>query len=287
MIRHIRRARAAIALISTLYIGCSSDEQGDSPGGSAGAVGGTSPQEGGAAGTSGASAGQVNGGAGQAGNNGGGTPTGGSVQGGAQPNGGASSGGAGGVQGGGLGGVASGGVVSGGGGAGGSAAGAAFALESPELSEGATFAAKHTCSAAGFDKSVAPELRWTAGPAGTKSYAITFIDVTLVEGMPPSDLGYHWVIWNIPADKLSLPGGFMDAPGIGASQNRAYLGPCPNFGGGSAEHTYEFKLYALASDELSVSPTTGTGAVKDAAMKLDASNLAVATLSGKSNASPP
>jgi Raf kinase inhibitor-like YbhB/YbcL family protein len=148
-------------------------------------------------------------------------------------------------------------------------------------------AAKYTCAAAGFEGSLSPELSWTAGPAGTKSYAITFIDVFLTEKQPPDELGYHWVIYDIPASTLSLPEEFKDAASIGASQNRAYLGPCPNFGGGTAEHSYEFKLYALASETLTLSPTTGIQAVKDAETKLEASHLASATLSAKSSAAPP
>lgn len=149
------------------------------------------------------------------------------------------------------------------------------------------FAAKNTCSMAGFDKSVAPELKWTAGPTGTKSYAITFIDTTLSKKVPPDELGYHWAIWNIPADKLSLPAGFTDAASISAQQNRAYLGPCPNFTSGDATHTYEFRVYALATDKVTITPTTGIDAVQDAETKLEATHLAVAVLSGKSNASPP
>ena len=169
----------------------------------------------------------------------------------------------------------------------GSSGSSSFSLTSPNLSEGSAFADKYTCAAAGFDGSLSPELVWTPGPSGTQSYAITFIDVTLTQGSPPSDLGYHWVIYDIPATTLGLPEELMDAASIGAKQNGAYLGPCPNFSSGSETHTYEFKIYALAAPTLSLTPTTGTGAVKDAEAKLEASHLAVAKLSGMSDASPP
>jgi len=188
-----------------------------------------------------------------------------------------------------LGGSGSGGAAgsSGTGGSGGSGGGGSFALTSSNLTEGAAFADKYTCAAAGFEGSLSPALAWTAGPQGTLSYAITFIDVTLTQGAQPSDLGYHWVIYNIPPSTLSLPEEFMDAASIGAAANREYLGPCPNFGGGTEMHTYEFTVYALDTATLSLTPTTGTGAVKDAEAQLEASNLASAKLSGTSDASPP
>jgi Raf kinase inhibitor-like YbhB/YbcL family protein len=185
------------------------------------------------------------------------------------------------------GGSGSGGASSSGTGGGGSGGGENFTLTSSNLTEGAAFADKYTCSAAGFEGSLSPALTWTAGPGGTLSYAITFIDVTLTQGAQPSDLGYHWVIYNIPPTTLSLPEEFMDAASIGAAANREYLGPCPNFGGGTELHTYEFTVYALDTATLSITPTTGTGAVKDAEAKLEASNLASAKLSGTSDASPP
>ena len=222
-------------------------------GGSGPAAGGSGPALGGAAGTSGSSAGL--GGYGGA------------------------------VGGGGAGGA--GGASGGGGGFAGSSGSSGFALTSPDLIEGSEFADEHTCAAAGFNASLSPELAWTPGPSGTNSYAITFIDVTLTRAATPSDLGYHWVIYNIPATTLGLPGEFMDASSIGAEQNGAYLGPCPNFSGGSESHTYEFKIYALETATLDITPTSGTGAVKDAEAKLEASHLAVAKLSGTSDASPP
>lgn len=163
-----------------------------------------------------------------------------------------------------------------------------FTLTSQNHEDGAVFADKYTCALAGFNGSLMPELEWTPGPAGTNSYAITFIDITLTQGNPPSDLGYHWVLYNIPADVLSLPEEFKDAASLGASQNSEFLGPCPNVGGGSANtDTYEFRVYALASESITVNPTTGTGAVKDAEATLEAEHLAVAVLTGTSNAAPP
>ncbi|WP_437685531.1 YbhB/YbcL family Raf kinase inhibitor-like protein [Sorangium sp. So ce176] len=173
------------------------------------------------------------------------------------------------------------------GGGGGDTSSGEFTLTSPNHTEGAEFGDKYTCAAAGFNGSLLPELNWTAGPPGTKSYAITFIDVTLTTKTPPNMNGYHWVIYNIPADVTSLPEEFKNAASIGAMQNMNYLGPCPNFGGGGANtDTYEFTIYALGEESVTIAGT-GTAAVKDAETKLEASHLAKAKLTGTSDASPP
>jgi phosphatidylethanolamine-binding protein (PEBP) family uncharacterized protein len=168
---------------------------------------------------------------------------------------------------------------------GGVGGGAAFTLTSPNHMDGAKFASKYTCADAGFDKSIMPELNWTAGPAGTKSYAITFIDITLV---PANQNGYHWVIYDIPPTAQKLPEGLRDATTLGAKQSGPFLGPCPNFGSSGALKTdnYEFKLYALDKEVSTFSGSSITAITKDAQAKLDASNLATATLKGTSDAKP-
>ncbi|WP_437541314.1 YbhB/YbcL family Raf kinase inhibitor-like protein [Sorangium sp. So ce367] len=162
-----------------------------------------------------------------------------------------------------------------------------FALASTNHAEGAKFADKYTCQTAGFQNSVMPELHWTPGPAGTKSYAITFIDVTLAHATPSQPNGYHWVLYNIPATTTSLPEGFKqaDATQLGAKQNSNYLGPCPNFGSstGTKTDTYEFTIYALAEESITIAGS-GTAAVRDAEEKLEEKNLGSAKLTGTSNA---
>jgi phosphatidylethanolamine-binding protein (PEBP) family uncharacterized protein len=263
---------------------------GSATGGTAGAA------TGGTAGTvaagSGGTAGTAIGGAGAGGASGGmpagGTSgTGGSTAGSSAAGvGGTAGSGAGGAGAGGASGAAGSGSGSSGTGNGGTGSGA-FTLTSPDHMEGAMFADPYTCAEAGFNGSILPELNWTAGPAGTMSYAITFIDVTLAHAPMPNDNGYHWVIWNIPAATRTLAEGFKDQASIGAQENRDFLGPCPNFGGGGANtDTYEFTIYALSQASITISGS-GTAAVKDAEMKLDAMNLAKTKLTGTSNASPP
>lgn len=172
-----------------------------------------------------------------------------------------------------------GGTLTGGAGGGGSGTGE-FKLTSPNHMDGAAFAPKYTCAEKGFNGSLLPELNWTPGPEGTKSYAITFIDTELA---PENMLGYHWVIYNIPATVTQLPEEFKDAMSIGASQNREFLGPCP---GGNLD-TYEFAIYALDTETLMLTQTTGIPAVQEAEMKLEADHLAKAVLTGTSDVSQP
>jgi phosphatidylethanolamine-binding protein (PEBP) family uncharacterized protein len=177
------------------------------------------------------------------------------------------------------------GASAGAGGSGGGSSG--FTLTSPNHAEGATFASKYTCAEKGFKGSVMPELRWSGAPAGTKSYAITFIDVTLAKKTPPDTRGYHNVIYNIPAATMSLPEGLTTSQvtALPAKANGAFLGPCPNFGTapptGANTDTYEFTIYALATETVDIS---GSNIVQAAETKLEASNLGKAKLTGKSNA---
>jgi phosphatidylethanolamine-binding protein (PEBP) family uncharacterized protein len=177
----------------------------------------------------------------------------------------------------------------GGSGGGGGAGSGALKLSSPNHMEGAKFADKYTCANGGFEKSEMPALQWGEPPAGTKSFAITFIDVTLTKKTPPDENGYHWVLYNIPATTRMLKESFkqVDADVLMADQSRNFLGPCPNFGGGSAKtDTYEFTLYALAQESIALNGTRTQEMTKDAETKLEAMNLAKAKLSGTSDASP-
>jgi phosphatidylethanolamine-binding protein (PEBP) family uncharacterized protein len=149
------------------------------------------------------------------------------------------------------------------------------------------FAPEVTCEACGFDanKMVMPALAWTAGPDGTLSYAITFIDTFLYDMDDP--LGNHWAIWNIPADTLSLPKSMKmaDTP-AGSTQTGNFLGPCPSFGG-TANHTYAFTLYAMPTATVEVS-TQGqsTAVVGNAVTAFEAAALGKVELTGTSDAAP-
>lgn len=119
-----------------------------------------------------------------------------------------------------------------------------FALTSTAFAEGDKLPAEHACDGA----DVSPPLAWTAGPEGTKSYAIVFADDS--NGLT------HSAIYDIPADVTSLPKNVEKAyepkTPAGAKQPKSFrptvygwAGPCP-----SGLHTYVFTLYALDVEAL-------------------------------------
>ena len=176
---------------------------------------------------------------------------------------------------------------------GGSGGGAPFELTSSEHAEGAVFADALTCAGVGRS----PALAWTAGPAGTKSYAITFLDETLTAKGNAN--GYHYVIWDIPVGILALPqnlpsGASLTTPVVAKQLSPAngfdnlpantYFGPCPNaIGNTTNTDTYAFTLYALPVERL-----TGTlTSVKSVETAIKAANpLAMTALHGTSMAKP-
>ena len=103
---------------------------------------------------------------------------------------------------------------------------AAFTLSSTGFTEGTAIPVKYTCK--GSD--VSPDLTWTAGPAGTLSYAVVLTD--------KSNMLVHWAIWDIPSTVTSLPENLEQvanptAP-AGSKQTKTpqgnasgYYGPCP------------------------------------------------------------
>jgi Raf kinase inhibitor-like YbhB/YbcL family protein len=92
-----------------------------------------------------------------------------------------------------------------------------------------------------------PGLTWSAGPAGTRSYAIIMQDTDLVMRGSPI---LHWSVVNIPAATRSLPQGMApDAKPAGAiygpnyqGAGRPYLGPRTPAG---PKHRYHMQVLAL------------------------------------------
>ncbi|MDP9862924.1 MULTISPECIES: YbhB/YbcL family Raf kinase inhibitor-like protein [Streptosporangium] len=156
-------------------------------------------------------------------------------------------------------------------------------LTSSAFAAGGTIPAKYTCQGDGVaGNDISPPLAWTTAPPGTQSYAITFVDT--------ANGGKHWVIWDIPAGRLSLPEGLglgFNVPQVPGAKQKAmssgnkalqYFGPCP----GGSTHKYEFTLYAVNTATLpGVSSGSSVAAVETAIL---ANDLAAATLAGTSNA---
>lgn len=111
---------------------------------------------------------------------------------------------------------------------------------------------------------ISPQLSWTAGPEGTKSYALTVYD----PDAPTGSGWWHWVVYNIPADVTELKTGVGTADGkllpAGTQQGRTDFG-AKGFGGacpppGDKPHRYIFTIHALKTDKISV-PEDATAAL--------------------------
>lgn len=112
----------------------------------------------------------------------------------------------------------------------------------------------------GGDRS--PALTWAPGPDGTASYAVTCYD----PDAPTGSGFWHWAVFGLPADTLSLP---EDAGAVGALEARfetartlandggvrGYIGAAPPPGHG--DHHYVFAVHALdlAPEEIELPDT--------------------------------
>jgi Raf kinase inhibitor-like YbhB/YbcL family protein len=119
----------------------------------------------------------------------------------------------------------------------------------------------HRFSAYGDNAS--PEIAWTKGPEGTKSYALIMEDPDAKSATP----FVHWVLFNIPANvtKLgkaaALPEAEGSVQGLNARGSPGYFGPKPP---DTADHHYHFQVFALDT-ELDLKADAGRDEVLDAA----------------------
>lgn len=99
-----------------------------------------------------------------------------------------------------------------------------------------------------------PQLSWHNVPVGTKSFAVTMYD----PDAPTGSGWWHWVMFDIPANVMSLPANAGNltkklAP-TGSIQSvtnygtHGYGGPCPPQGHGF--HQYIITVYALKTTKL-------------------------------------
>lgn len=114
---------------------------------------------------------------------------------------------------------------------------------SAAFKEGESIPRQYTCQGV----NISPPLEWSGVPKAAKSIAIIADDPDA-----PSGTFTHWVLYNLPADKIglientppaeTLPGGGMQ--GENDFHKTGYGGPCPP----SGTHRYFFKIYALDSE---------------------------------------
>lgn len=141
-------------------------------------------------------------------------------------------------------------------------AASAFAITSTKFVEGDMMPDEYTCEGKSLGGGIAPPIEWSGIPAGTKSLALFFKDLTAAAGAQPS-MGYHWGMWNIPITVTGMPEGLAgDAKPAamgGAEQlgavSKAFFGPCPDYSKkGGIKDTYAFVLYAFDMEK--VTPPT-------------------------------
>lgn len=132
-----------------------------------------------------------------------------------------------------------------------------FTLTSPTIKPGAMLTADQVFNGFGCTgNNQSPALQWTAGPVGTKSYALTVYD----PDAPTGSGWWHWIVYDIPADSTGLVAGAGDPTGkllpAGAVQGRsdygsyAFGGACPPQG--DKPHRYIFTVYALKVEKIGV-----------------------------------
>jgi Raf kinase inhibitor-like YbhB/YbcL family protein len=101
---------------------------------------------------------------------------------------------------------------------------------------------------------ISPEIKWSRGPADTKSYAVTIFD----PDAPTGSGFWHWVIFNIPPDvtelkknagdlkaNLAPPGSVEARTDFGVA---GYNGPCPP--PGDPPHRYRITVFAVNTPRL-------------------------------------
>jgi len=116
-------------------------------------------------------------------------------------------------------------------------------ITSTAFQPGGSIPSKHTCE----DRDLSPPLAWSGAPPGTKTFALIVDDPDA-----PGGTFFHWVAYNIPASKTSLPAGVPQGSeipggainGMNSFGHLGYNGPCPPPG---KTHHYRFHLYALDS----------------------------------------
>lgn len=120
-----------------------------------------------------------------------------------------------------------------------------------------------------YKGNVFPGLAWTAGPAGTKSYAIIMQDT---DGSGRNSNGLpilHWTMGNIPEGVTKLDAGMTTQPaGSVYGQNyrgtsQSYLGPRTPAGPKHRYHLQVFALDAVLPADAMTSYATMTAAMKD------------------------
>ena len=149
----------------------------------------------------------------------------------------------------------------------------AMELKSPDIQDGAPINKEQVYTRCGGGN-VSPALSWSGAPTGTKSFAVTAIDISV----RPHQWS-HWIIVDLPPATVSLgKGAALPAPAKALMTDfgdAAYGGPCPPAGSGA--HRYVFTVWALPTAAASIPAKTNAEELSAALVK---QALAQASITG-------
>ena len=149
-------------------------------------------------------------------------------------------------------------------------------LTSTSFANGGKIPLKHVMQGIG-GQNVSLQLAWKDVPAGTKSFALSMVDM-----LPMAAEWVHWLVINIPAGTSSIPEGFSGKISLPASELANSFGGL-GFGGpqpprGSGIHPYVITVYALNVEKL---PLNFKSSLTDFRKSLVKKVLATASITGK------
>lgn len=133
-----------------------------------------------------------------------------------------------------------------------------FMLTSSAFEADTAVPVRHAC----HGENLSPALAWSTPPSGTQSLVLIMDDPDAVA--VAGKVWDHWIVYNMPADLLSLPEGILretelpgeTVQGRNSSSGLGYGGPCPP---GGQTHNYVFTLYAVDT-MLTLEPAQATQA---------------------------
>lgn len=151
---------------------------------------------------------------------------------------------------------------------------AALSLKSADVTDGKPIPVVHNYPRCG-GRNLSPQLAWSGAPKGTRSFALTMVDV----GVQPNGWS-HWVVTGIPASTTGLERGAKALPGgahavVSNFGDPYYDGPCPPKGTGV--HHYRITVWALPTADISIAADMKADALET---QLKSATLASASISG-------
>ncbi len=110
-------------------------------------------------------------------------------------------------------------------------------------------------------ENISPKLSWENTPKETKSFAVTMYD----PDAPTGSGWWHWLVFDIPKDKVELKEGFGNTTSKDIVQSITdfatvgFGGACPPKG--DKAHKYEFTVHALDIEKLGLNKNTNAATV--------------------------